>query len=83
MKYHGVEIEFEGYPDPPEKPPSHNRKEPRYYWINAACGRWMIRTGRPMMEWLWDDDLETRHEDEKSSPPAEGYTGELGRQPKP
>ena len=37
---------------------------PRYYFINPACARWMIRTGRPMMEWLWNDDMDTRLEEE-------------------
>lgn len=39
-------------------------KGPRYYFINPKAGRWSIRTGRPAFEWLWNDDLETREDDE-------------------
>jgi len=37
---------------------------PRYYFLNGAAWRWSQRTGRPLMEWMWNDDAETRNQDE-------------------
>lgn len=36
----------------------------RKVYLNASALRWSERTGRPIFQWLWDDDLASRQPDE-------------------
>ncbi len=63
-KYAGLPIKFVSALDTDGLYDSAAKKDPKFYFINPACARRMMRTGRGMIEWLWNDDMDTRKPDE-------------------